>query len=127
VPAFPDRFRRSDRLLHSRDFRRVSRTGRRVASASFVILVAASRREGTPSSRLGTTVSRKVGNAVVRNRVKRAIREWFRQHRSQLPPAIDMVVIARPPAAALSGQEISTDLCEQLQVESPQRPVLGPS
>ena len=121
MPAFPDRFRRSDRLLHSRDFKRVSRTGRRIASSSFVILVAASKREGKGPPRLGTTVSRKVGNAVIRNRVKRAVREWFRQHRSQLPQSSDIVVIARPPAAALSGQEISTELCEQLQVESRER------
>ena len=89
--------------------------------------MAASKREEKGPPRLGTTVSRKVGNAVVRNRVKRAIREWFRQHRSQLPQSTDMVVIARPPAAELSGQEISTELCEQLQVESRKCKALDPS
>jgi ribonuclease P protein component len=46
-------------------------------------------------------VSRKVGNAVVRNRVKRQVREWFRHTRSTLPGAWDIVVIARSEAAEL--------------------------
>ena len=51
--------------------------------------------------RLGVTVSRKVGNSVVRNRVKRRIRAWFRVARSAFPEAWDIVVIARPQAADL--------------------------
>jgi len=47
------------------------------------------------------TVSRKVGNAVVRNRVKRRIREWFRCARASFPGSLDIVVIARRQAAEL--------------------------
>jgi ribonuclease P protein component len=92
-------FGRADRLLHSREFRRVSRSGRRAASKPFVVLVAEGEAEW---SRLGVTVSRKVGNAVVRNRVKRRIREWFRRRRGRLRGAWDLVVIARPDAARWS-------------------------
>jgi ribonuclease P protein component len=52
-------------------------------------------------SRLGLTVSRKVGNAVVRNRVKRRVREWFRRTRSSFAGSWDIIVIARRDAAEL--------------------------
>lgn len=60
-------------------------------------------------------MSRRVGNAVVRNRVKRRIREWFRRERGSIVPAFDLVVIARPPAAALSGSEMGVALSKQLR------------
>jgi len=123
------RFQRSDRLRSSRDFRRASREGRRVAGRHFVVQVAARPHEvpevqgasGGPGRRLGVTVSRRVGNAVVRNRVKRAIREWFRRWRWELEDGIDVVVIARPSAADLSGREISETLCRQLELTSATR------
>jgi ribonuclease P protein component len=59
-----------------------------------------------PARRIGITASRKVGGAVVRNRIKRRVREWFRQSRDRLPPDVDVVVIARPGAGALSSQEL---------------------
>ncbi len=53
---------------------------------------------GLPHPRLGLSVSRKVGNAVARNRWKRCIREAFRLSREQLPAGVDLVVIPRPDA-----------------------------
>ena len=64
------------------------------------------------ASRLGVTVSRRVGGAVVRNRVKRRIREWFRRRCEQLSPGLDLVVIARPSASRLDGQEVTRELTE---------------
>jgi ribonuclease P protein component len=60
--------------------------------------------------RLGVTVSRRVGNAVVRNRIKRGVREWFRRSRKGLEERVDLVVIARASARELSTQEISVVL-----------------
>lgn len=76
------------------------------------VVVAAPRVADSPelSSRLGITVSKRVGNAVARNRVKRRIREWFRAEREQLDPRMDLVVIGRSQAAPLSGGEISRQL-----------------
>ncbi len=63
------------------------------------------------AGRLGLTVSRRVGNAVVRNRVKRRVREWFREARtSELRDGIDLVVIARQAAATLGTHEVAQAL-----------------
>jgi ribonuclease P protein component len=61
-------------------------------------------------ARLGVTVSRRVGGSVVRSRVKRRIREWFRRDRALLPASRDVVVIARPSAAMLSQVEADREL-----------------
>ncbi len=65
-------------------------------------------------TRLGVTVSRHVGNAVVRNRIKRAVREWFRWSRGRLEERADLVVIARQGTRELSTREIAGILDEML-------------
>src|SRR5690606_30651670 len=57
-------------------------------------------------ARLGITVSRKVGNAVVRNRIKRVVREAFRHSGALFDAGIDVVVIARPNAAGLGSRQV---------------------
>ena len=54
---------------------------------------------------MGVTVSRRVGNAVVRNRVKRGIREWFRHSRLGFLEGLEIVVIARPGARTLTAKQ----------------------
>jgi ribonuclease P protein component len=61
-------------------------------------------------ARLGITVSRKVGIAVERNRVKRRVREWFRRSQHGLPRDHDLVLIARAGAAAQRAQETAREL-----------------
>jgi ribonuclease P protein component len=56
-----------------------------------------------------------VGNAVVRNRVKRRIREWFREGRARMQPGLDLVVVARRRAAQLSRRETLTALEEGIR------------
>jgi ribonuclease P protein component len=107
------RFKRGDRLLKPRDFERVSRLGRRVASREFVVLVLTyGQNRGPERSRLGMMVGRRVGNAVVRNRVKRAVRQWFCRSRGRLAEPVELVVIARQGAAVLSAPEIARVLDE---------------
>jgi len=108
------RFRRSDRLRDSRDYKRVSLHNTRQASREFVVLLASAGPAATGSVRLGITASRKVGNAVARNRVKRAVRDWFRTRKPTLPSArsdgLDVVVIARRGATRLAAPQIAERL-----------------
>ena len=66
-------------------------------------------------ARLGITASRKVGSAVVRNRVKRRIREWFRRAGQARLVGLDVVVIARASAARLEGQGTFDELSRVAQ------------
>ena len=88
------RFGRSLRLRRSEDFRRVQRTGERRRSRHLVMVWLPAERE---QPRFGLTVSRKVGNAVIRNRVKRWLRESIRRRRHGLT-GLDVVFIARSSA-----------------------------
>jgi ribonuclease P protein component len=66
--------------------------GRRVTSASFVMF---GMTNGLQHCRMGLTVTRKIGGAVSRNRIKRRLRELFRHHWPELSPPIDIVINAR--------------------------------
>ena len=86
------------------DYLAIQNKGRRVGGTHLMVFALAG------SGRMGVTVSRKVGGAVIRNRVKRWIRECYRRRRSDFPGQVDMVVVARP-AAAGAGQ---AGLCREL-------------
>jgi ribonuclease P protein component len=88
-------FKKADRIRKRSEFVGLSATGRSVRSRLFVAVAAPS--DGG-YSRLGLTVSRKVGNAVERNRIKRLVREYFRLNRHLLGRPLDVNVIARQAA-----------------------------
>jgi len=96
----------SVRLKRRTEFQYLWRTGRRFHTPHFIFLL--SRTAGI-YPRLGITVSRKVGNAVTRNRVKRLVRECFRRQWYKLP-AVDISVIARPSASELDFQSLCCEL-----------------
>lgn len=91
---------RQHRLLCRPDFTRCYDTGRRYFSRQFVIFVhtksesVTNEPENTPQTtwRVGFAVTKKTGNAVVRNRIKRVLREFFRLHQGLIPPTVDVVV-----------------------------------
>jgi ribonuclease P protein component len=94
---------RRGRLSRSADFDRVLRNGRSHAGRELVLYVFP--RGGDEPSRLGLSVSRKVGGAVDRNTVKRMLREAFALERDRVPVGTDLVVIARPDARVLAERE----------------------
>jgi ribonuclease P protein component len=101
-----------NRLSDGGSFRQAVRVGRRAGSRTVVVHLAV----GVDTSivgngpRVGFVVSKAVGNAVVRNRVKRRLRHLAREHVSSLPGSAVLVIRALPAAAAASSTELSRDL-----------------
>lgn len=81
--------------------------GRKVHTAHF-LLFALDTEPG--AARLGITASRKVGSAVVRNRLKRYVREVFRRHRDEFPRDKDVVVLVKHAAAGLDAATVSAEV-----------------
>jgi ribonuclease P protein component len=85
------------RLRQRVDFVAVQTQGRKL-HGRHVLAIASRRADASPHGRLGLTVTKKVGNAVVRNRIKRLLREWMRLH-GWVPAGWDMVLVAKDSAA----------------------------
>jgi ribonuclease P protein component len=96
------------RLSGSARFSLAIRTGRRAGSSTLVVHLARPDSEDRP--RIGFVVSRAVGNAVTRNRVKRRLRELVRDLGDGLPNGALLVVRALPPSAGASYAELRSDL-----------------
>ena len=110
-------FPKSRRLLKSADFDRVFR--RRRSQSDGLLVVYACENE-LPLTRLGLVVSRKCGNATVRNRWRRCIREAFRLRQHEMPAGLDLVILPRAgaepttPRVERSLGELSARLARQL-------------
>ncbi len=94
------------RMRASREFGATVRGGVRVARPSVVVHASSA---GDQQRRVGFVISKKVGNAVTRNRVKRQLRHLVRVHLDEAPPGTRVVVRALP-AAALASADLSGDL-----------------
>ena len=108
-------FGTADRLRRRAEFARVQRHGARFQTAHFVVYAAHPTDEMLSKDgarpRLGMAVARRIGGAVVRNRVKRRVRECFRlELRRLLPANTDLVVIARIGAGELESAAIAAEL-----------------
>lgn len=97
---------KSRRIRRSSEYERTWREGQRYQTAHFVVIV----NPGRDSSRLGITVSRKVGNAVCRNRIKRWIRDLFRNHYKRFGLVVDISIIARRQTGCLSHLQVDREL-----------------
>ena len=99
-------FPKSVRLRKRFEFLRLSNSPHKFATRAFLVVWL---ENGGTGPRLGITVSRKVGCAVIRNRVKRYVRESFRQMRMPLP-GVDINVVARRDAAAMDFTTVQREL-----------------
>jgi len=114
---------REHRLTDKRDFQKVFHHGQSFANRYLVLyFVRNSERE---HFRVGFSVSKKVGKAVTRNRVKRLLREAFRLEKGMVKEPMDFVVIARPSAAELDFEKIRQNvqhLLRNMDKPQPKRP-----
>jgi ribonuclease P protein component len=105
----PQSFAASDRLHRSAEFLRLQRKGLRIQSGHFVLY--AGRLGEEAERRLGVTVSGRIGNAVVRNRLKRRVRECYRLAlRDSLPTGVSLVIIALAGAGSLETSIVRDEL-----------------
>jgi ribonuclease P protein component len=102
-----DRAPRRRRLSRSAEFERVYRQGRSKGNRFFVLYAFAHGEsdERPDGPRLGLSVSKRVGGAVDRNRIKRVLREAFWEEAPRLPTGADYVVVARPDSRDLAERE----------------------
>ena len=104
------RLRPSQRVRRRSEFQRAQSLGRKLVSRHFVLLVYARAHSPCEPTRLGLVVSKRVGNAVRRNRAKRLIREAFRRSLGLNHPGIDLIVIARSCPAGLEIRQVLEEL-----------------
>jgi ribonuclease P protein component len=113
TPSRPASFPKHARLRSRGEYLRVQRDGRRQHTEQFVVLTASA---ACLNSRIGITVSSRVGNAVVRNRVKRLVREIAREAWRAMDPPGDVVIIAKPSAAETTHAKAAIQLRRALGV-----------
>ncbi|MBI2080192.1 MAG: ribonuclease P protein component [candidate division NC10 bacterium] len=111
------RFPRTARLLKASDYTRVLKAGRRVSTGPFTLHLA---RAGAHAARLGLVIGRRAGAAVVRNRVKRSLREQFRQHRNLFPPGTDLVVVVTRDLTSATAAALRRAAAEALRAAARQ-------
>jgi ribonuclease P protein component len=113
APASRFKFGRASRLKTGRDFGSVRNTGQRLVNGC---LIANWMRlpEGS-SSRLGVISAKRIGNAVVRNRARRLMRQSFRLHQHDLAQPLDLVLVARPSIACKAFVEVEKDFLATLR------------
>ena len=97
-------------LKKQEDFKRCYRKGRSYGNRTLVLYVYERQGEENETSRLGISVSKKVGNSVVRHRVTRRIRESYRRNESRFNSGLDMIVVARILTAQADFHEIESAL-----------------
>lgn len=105
------RFSRSERLHKRSEFLGVYERGDRIHALPFVLYIS---ENNLPCHRLGLTVSRKVGGPVVRNQIKRRLREIFRKNKEAITPCCDLVINARKAAAGSSYQKLEQEFLRAL-------------
>jgi ribonuclease P protein component len=96
------------RVKKEKEFQQVFKKGKSTANRQFVIYVL--HKEGQDHFRIGLSVSKKIGNAVTRNRIKRLIRQFFLEHENSVAQDNDYVIIARKPVSEMDFNQVTSSL-----------------
>ncbi len=107
-----------NRLTRPKDFARVRRFGR---SSGSQLLVLYALPTNSLDRRIGFSVSKRVGKATIRNRVKRRLREAVRIQLATVPPGFDLVFIARPPSAEATYKQLDETVAYLLRKSGTKR------
>lgn len=110
------------RLLKRHEFRRVYEEGRRESSRICTIFT---RSNGLPQSRLGLTTPSALGRAVVRNRIRRRLREVFRLNRARIAAGWDIVLNPRPKIATMPFEALTREILRLFPAGPPPQPPSG--
>ena len=103
-------------LKKNHEFRRLYAKGRSTVTPTLVVY---SRRNNSGGNRVGFTVTVKLGHAVVRNRVRRRLREIYRLHESELRRGVDLVIVARGRSVEATYRRLEQDFlaaCRKLNL-----------
>ncbi len=101
--TFPSKLR----LRKSEEFKMVIEKGKKRVFSNFIVFLLPN---GLSHPRLGVTVSKRIGKAHTRNRIKRLIREYFRLHQHEYKSSMDIVIIARKGAHGLDYRAVNDEL-----------------
>ena len=101
------------RIKKEKDFKLVFKKGKSYANRQFVVYL--SDHPDVTHLRLGISVSKRLGNAVMRNKIKRRIRAFFQQHKDSLKPH-EYIVIARNPVSSMDYHQIEKSLLHVLKI-----------
>jgi ribonuclease P protein component len=101
------RFTKADKLLRRAEFVSLSQFGKKIQNRYFIAYIANGK---TDRSRLGITITKKVGHAATRNRIKRIVREYFRLNRQRLKEFWDINLIVKRQANTVSNKTIFLSL-----------------
>jgi ribonuclease P protein component len=102
------------RVKKNKDFQEAFKKGRSFANRQFVVYVL--QKEGQTRFRVGLSVSKKIGNAVMRNQIKRYIRQAVFELKDSMQQDLDYVIIARKPLAEMGFFEVKKSLTHVLKV-----------
>ena len=105
-------FGKKERVRKRTQYLDIYRRGGRVHSNNFIVILSPNLSGG---KRLGVAVSKKVGNAAQRNRIKRLLREFFRLNKDGLPDSKDMVIIAKNDVSSFKYQDVCLELTNLLR------------
>lgn len=102
------------RIKKDKEFQKVFKEGKSFANRQFIVY--RYKKEGQEQFRIGLSVSKKIGNAVTRNRIKRYIRQAFLEMKDEVQNDMDYIIIARHQAASIDFHETKKSLQHVLRI-----------